>query len=57
MAGADDKSKKKAVNVHERLSNSLSKFKQNMEKIREITDAVDGVDSGKEPEKKQEQPK
>lgn len=54
---ADDKSKQKAVNVHERLSSSLTKFKQNMEKIREVTEATDGVDSGKEPEKKEEQPK
>jgi len=39
---ADEKAKK-PVNVHERLSGSLAKFKQNMEKIREVTNATEGV--------------
>ena len=51
---ADDKTKKKAVNAHERLQSSLSKFRENMAKIREVTDAVDSPADGKESETKEE---
>ncbi len=54
---ADDKTKKKSVNAHERLQSSLSKFRENMAKIREVTDAADSVGTPKEQGAKEEQPK
>jgi len=53
---ADDK-KKKPVNAHERLQSSLSRFRENMAKTREVTDAADSVGAKKEPEAKDEQSK
>ena len=54
MAGNQDKPKPKSMNVHERLSSSLSKFRENMEKIKEVTESSG---ASKAPEKKEEQPK
>jgi hypothetical protein len=44
---ADNKSKKKATNVHERLQSSLLKFRENLDKINEQTGKSERKDDEK----------